>query len=257
MKKLLKGVNHIEIKAIRGKDGLTPTDEQLEKLIKPLIPEPVKGDTGERGQDGSPGKDGKEGKKGEAGKPGKDGVNGTNGLNGKDGSPDTPDEVVDKIHESKKLIDPKKIKGLSEALGVVDKFGTNPIGNVGGADPLIFQSGGDKIGDYVTKLNVTGSGGTLSYSGDGVATLNLSAGGSETFESVSKNLKSYPYELSYTGDNLTSIVYDLGGGQSITKTLSYTGDNLTSIVLSGDIPAIDTTKTLVYTGDNLTDITYS
>jgi len=82
--------------------------------------------------------------------------------------------------------------------------------------------------------------------------------GGVAFETVSKNLKSYPYELNYTGDNLTSLVYDLGGGLSITKTLSYTGDNLTSIVLSGTLPSgITTTKTLLYTGDNLVEVLYS
>ena len=83
---------------------------------------------------------------------------------------------------------------------------------------------------------------------------NQSAGLSETFETVSKNLDSSSATLSYTGDNLTSIVYTNG----ITKTLNYTGDNLTSVVLSGSTPSgIDLTKTLSYTGDNLTEVTYS
>lgn len=80
----------------------------------------------------------------------------------------------------------------------------------------------------------------------------------ESFETVSKNLKSNPYVLNYTGDLLTSIVYTTWATTSITKTLSYTGDQLTSVVLSGDLPAlIQTTKTLTYTWDNLTSITYS
>lgn len=79
-----------------------------------------------------------------------------------------------------------------------------------------------------------------------------------SFETVNKNIKAYPATYNYTGDNITSIVYDLGGGLEVTKTLSYTGDNLTSIELSGDIPvSIDTVKTLSYTGDDLTAITYS
>jgi hypothetical protein len=80
----------------------------------------------------------------------------------------------------------------------------------------------------------------------------------ETFESVSKNLKSKPYALTYTGGVLTSIVYTLGGGLFITKTLGYTGSNLTTIVLSGDTPSgITLTKTLTYTGGVLTGIAYS
>ena len=78
-----------------------------------------------------------------------------------------------------------------------------------------------------------------------------------TFESVSKNIKSWDATLTYTGDNLTSVSYT-DGVDTIVKTLNYTGDNLTSIVLSGDTPSgIDLTKTLTYTGNNLTGVTYS
>lgn len=78
-----------------------------------------------------------------------------------------------------------------------------------------------------------------------------------TYESVSKNLRAYPFVLNYTVDKLTSIVYTVGAG-SITKTFNYSGDDLNSIVLSGDTPAgIDLTKTLGYTGGDLTSITYT
>lgn len=80
----------------------------------------------------------------------------------------------------------------------------------------------------------------------------------EEFETVSKNLRSYPYALSYGVDGLSSIVYDLGGGDSITKTFNYTLGVLTSLVLSGDTPSgVSLTKTLSYTGDDLTSVTYS
>lgn len=80
----------------------------------------------------------------------------------------------------------------------------------------------------------------------------------ETFETVSKNLKTKPYTLAYSGDQLTSITYDLGGGQQIVKTFGYTGSKLTSITLSGIIPdGINTVKTLHYTGEALTSVTYS
>jgi hypothetical protein len=80
----------------------------------------------------------------------------------------------------------------------------------------------------------------------------------EAFEKVSKNLKSYPYTLNYTGEDLTSLVYDLGSGQSITKTLAYSDGNLISITLSGDTPAgINLVKTLSYTDENLTSVTYA
>ena len=81
----------------------------------------------------------------------------------------------------------------------------------------------------------------------------------EYFETVSKNLKTYPYSLNYTGDKLTSIEYDLGGGDSITKTLNYSLELLTTIVLSGTLPSGigATTKTLTYSSGRLSTITYS
>jgi hypothetical protein len=81
----------------------------------------------------------------------------------------------------------------------------------------------------------------------------------EYFETVSKNLKSFPYLLNYTTGNLTSIVYNIGGGNFITKTLNYTTGTLTSIVLSGTLPSglPTTTKTLTYSSGKLTSIVYS
>lgn len=91
----------------------------------------------------------------------------------------------------------------------------------------------------------------------GSGNLTVTATAAETFETVSKNLKTYPASLNYTLGVLTSIVYTLPVG-TITKTLNYTLGTLTSIVLSGDTPAgIDLTKTLGYTGSELTSITYS
>lgn len=79
----------------------------------------------------------------------------------------------------------------------------------------------------------------------------------EYFEYVSKNIKSWNYSLSYTGDKLTTVVFT-ENSSTITKTLNYTGDKLTSIVLSGDTPTgIDLTKTLTYTGDKLTSVAYT
>lgn len=111
-------------------------------------------------------------------------------------------------------------------------------------------------GDTITFITPPANGSTIfayynTFTAGGVDTLE------QSFETVSKNLKAYPATLSYTGDNLTEIVYTLPSG-IITKTLNYTGDNLTSVVLSGDTPLnITLTKTLGYTGDNLTSITYS
>jgi hypothetical protein len=92
----------------------------------------------------------------------------------------------------------------------------------------------------------------------GSGNLTISGGSAtESFETVSKNLKSWGGTLNYTGGVLSSIVYT-DGVDTITKTFNYTGGVLTSVVLSGDTPAgIDLTKTLGYTSGNLTLITYS
>lgn len=82
--------------------------------------------------------------------------------------------------------------------------------------------------------------------------------GSFSFEYVSKNLGAYDYTITYSGNDIDYIIYDLGAGLFITKTFNYTGNKLTSIVLSGDVPlGITLTKTLSYTGNKLTSVTYS
>lgn len=78
-----------------------------------------------------------------------------------------------------------------------------------------------------------------------------------TFESISKNLKSYPYTFNKTGDVLDSITYTLPSG-TITKTFNRTGTVLNTVVLSGSTPSgIDLTKTFNRTGSVLTSITYA
>lgn len=81
----------------------------------------------------------------------------------------------------------------------------------------------------------------------------------DTFETVSANLAAYDPTYAYFGGNLSTVTYDLGGGDSIVKTFSYAGGNLSTIVLSGDTPAgIDLTKTFTFDGSgNLTSIAYS
>ena len=96
-----------------------------------------------------------------------------------------------------------------------------------------------------------GIGGSLWVGGDDGNILKTS------YESVSKNLKSYSANFSYSGTNLTSIVYTTPSG-NIVKSLNYSGNTLTSVVLSGATPnGITLTKTLTYTNNQLTSISYS
>jgi hypothetical protein len=79
----------------------------------------------------------------------------------------------------------------------------------------------------------------------------------DTFENVSKNLKSYPSTFYYNVDDvLTSIIYITNDG-SILKTLNYANDKLDSIVLSGDVPnGIELTKKMKYIGDTFNGFYY-
>jgi len=80
----------------------------------------------------------------------------------------------------------------------------------------------------------------------------------QEFETVSKNLKSYPYDITYdVDDNIDFIDYDTGSG-TITKTFGYTSGDVTSITLSGSTPGgIELVKSLVYSSGNLTNVTYA
>lgn len=81
----------------------------------------------------------------------------------------------------------------------------------------------------------------------------------ETFETISRNLKAYPATLSYSGGQVTSVTYDLGGGLSIVKTLTYSGSDVSGITLSGDTPGgVSLTKSLIQDGSgNVTGWDYS
>lgn len=103
---------------------------------------------------------------------------------------------------------------------------------------------------------ITSSGfGNLFLSDDGTyKTLSLQ----KTYEHVSKNIDSSNSLPTYVGNDISYIVYDIGGGMSITKTFNYTGNKITSVVLSGDTPAgISLTKTIVYSGNKIVSTTYT
>lgn len=129
----------------------------------------------------------------------------------------------------------------------------NTASNIGTLGVGVFKN---KLGVDLRFKNIASANDCLSVAED--ANNNIVLTSVQSFETVSKNLKGKPYTLSYTGSTLNSITYNLGGGQSIVKTLNYTGSKVTSIVLSGDTPSgISLTKTFSYTGDLLTSVSYS
>jgi len=126
---------------------------------------------------------------------------------------------------------------------------------VAGQSNVVADSTSDTL-TLVAGSNVTI---TTDASTDTITIASSGGGGglAETFETVSKNLKSWDGTFNYVEGALSSIVYT-DGVDTITKTFNYTTGVLTSIVLSGDTPAgIDLTKTLGYTSGDLTSITYS
>jgi len=81
----------------------------------------------------------------------------------------------------------------------------------------------------------------------------------QTFETINRNLKSYPATFNYSvPGELDSITYDLGDGKSINKQFGFAQGVLATITLSGDVPAgVSLTKHLTYQSGRLVAITYS
>lgn len=196
------------------------------------------------------------GDKGDTGLPGKDGVNGVdgkdgiNGIDGKDGVEISPEEVVSKLESLKdeKRLSVKAIKGLDEIIKNVKE--------------TRVASGGVRLltnlYDVVIASPTDGQG--LVYDATTEKWINRTISGSisETFESVLRNLKSYPTEFTYNVDNqVDTVVYTLPSG-SITETINYTGTLISSIVLSGSTPSgVSLTKSFSYSGNYPMSIAYS
>lgn len=184
---LLRGIEHIRIQAIRGTngaDGRTPTDKELLRLIRPLIPAPIKGEKGDSPTDSeilklvkplipAP-KNGKSPTKTELRaliaplipSP-------VHGVDGKDGSPDSPDTVVEKVNVSKILIDAERVRGLPQLFRNVEQAGTNPGG--AGGPTLRYLDDGTLISAHVTELNF-GTNLSATYDGNGRVTINATGG---------------------------------------------------------------------------------
>ena len=130
------------IKGAKGDDGGTPTTEDLIKIIKPLIPEPLKGDMpseqdliklikplipkpikGDKGDSPIKGIDYFDGENG------KIPIKGIDYFDGENGSPDKPKEIAEKLNTLEEEIKISVIKGLQKEL---IKLRQNIIGKKGG-----------------------------------------------------------------------------------------------------------------------------
>jgi hypothetical protein len=126
-----------------------------------------------------------------------------------------------------------------------------PSGNPGvtTSAPIVFDSANQQL-----KL----------HNGTSWLVIGPSSGSSSlTFEYINNNIGSYPYTLTYDGNDRASVqTFTLPGG-TIDKTFNYDGVTglLTSIVLTATpsslLTGVDTTKTMTYTGSLITGATYS
>lgn len=223
-----------EILAETKKKDSLEYDLQIDEATRAKL-KGEKGDTGKSGKNGSNGIDGKDG---------------INGIDGKDGVEISPEEVVSKLESLKdeKRLSVKAIKGLDEIIKNVKE--------------TRVASGGVRLltnlYDVVIASPTDGQG--LVYDATTEKWINRTISGSisETFESVLRNLKSYPTEFTYNVDNqVDTVVYTLPSG-SITETINYTGTLISSIVLSGSTPSgVSLTKSFSYSGNYPMSIAYS
>jgi len=131
----------------------------------------------------------------------------------------------------------------------VSTGGTNLLGNT-----MTLNGGASSTG--------VNNGTLVIYGGEGV-TGNLNVGGFITgnlgfasYETITKNLNSYPYTINYSGTYISNIVYTVPGG-TITKTYSYGNSLISSVALTGSVLPHVFTKNLVYTGNSVTSATYT
>lgn len=93
-----------------------------------------------------------------------------------------------------------------------------------------------------------------------VGGVDLSGGGGTipvTFETLSKNLNAYPFDITYDGSQISYIVYTLPSSDTIIKTLNYSGSLIESIEITGTgISGAIYTKILSYSGSTITGATY-
>jgi YD repeat-containing protein len=83
--------------------------------------------------------------------------------------------------------------------------------------------------------------------------------GIQSFETVNKNVKGYPYVIVYSGTNVATITYTSPSG-TIIKTYAYDiNGNIITITLSGaGLPVgINTVKTFTYSLGNVVTVSYS
>jgi hypothetical protein len=262
MKVELEGAEIVTIKGKPGENGHTPikgkdyyTPEEIDGIKKEITPTKNKdyfdgrdGYTPKKGQDYFTQKEVKQFKeevtpiKGVDYRDGIDAktpIKGVDYDDGNDGSPDTGEDIIEKLNHIKNALDFTILRNVPDFLTARD-IGQGGTGGGGGVT-LSFQDEGTTITQSpVTKLNVTGSGGSIVYSGNGVATLDLSGGGgSGTVTSVAMTV---PTGLTISGSPITTtgtlaVALDTGYEIPLSATISGKADKsgaLTQFVGNGN-----------------------
>lgn len=195
--------------------------EEFESVeITPELRDELKGERGEKGEKGD------RGEKGDQGEMGNDGEKGERGEKGEKGDSVIPEEVQ---------IDYRQIKNAPNVEAIVrnakESSKTTSLAELDDVD----LSGLTKTdGKYVL------------------------ADSAQTFETILRNLKTYPSAMTYDVDNnIDTITYTLPSG-AIIETISYNGTSIQSITLSGNTPQnISLVKSFTYTGSYISSISYS
>jgi hypothetical protein len=136
------------------------------------------------------------------------------------------------------------------------------------ANNVTIARNGSTIENVSDDLLLTMSGITveLIYSGSswivtataGVAGASGATGSLPTsYETVSKNLSSYAYTITYTGNNVASVAYTTPSG-TITKSYTYTNGSISQISISGDGLGYTYKKNLTYDASGfITNVSYT
>lgn len=143
------------------------------------------------------------------------GIDYFDGTPGDNGSPDSPDEVVGKVNEADKKIEPKQIKGLLNVFKAVDDYGSNMgVGVGGGGITIRYLSNGVLVSAYVTELNFS-TNITPTYDGNGRITLTASGGGGTTYTETPSGLINGVNVTYTTAHTITTILNFSINGQFI------------------------------------------
>lgn len=174
-------------KKLDVRDGHTPTPEELTELIKPLIPEPIRGGRGEKGVKGDKG-DSIQGPKGEKGEVGigivgPQGIPGLDGKNGRDGidkEPETGDSIIEKIDPLKNKLNFQILKNVPDFVLFKDLPSRGGDQGGGGGSIVTYRdSTAARISAYITDLQF-GSGLSTSYSNGKITLTSTGLGGTVT-----------------------------------------------------------------------------